>query len=108
MWMLEESSSRFEAAPSSPSHDRKCARVHGHSWVGVVEVDGRVLVGNGHKVGMVVDYGDISAAVEPLVDVYLDHWDLNDTTGLEKSLPRRNSPSGCSGAWSIPCRVWWR
>jgi 6-pyruvoyltetrahydropterin/6-carboxytetrahydropterin synthase len=73
---------RFEAAHHLPHHDGKCARVHGHSWVAVVEVTADTLVTGGPKTGMVVDYGDISVAVDPIVEAHLDHYDLNDTTGL--------------------------
>lgn len=29
-----------------------------------------------------MDYGDISATVKPLLENHLDHWHLNDSTGL--------------------------
>lgn len=74
---------RFEAAHHLPNHDGKCARVHGHSWVADVEVTGPHLVEDGPKVGMVLDYGTISDAVDPIVEGTLDHYDLNVTTGLD-------------------------
>lgn len=75
---------RFEAAHHLPQHDGKCRRVHGHSWVGkiVVESPGCNLRCDGPKAGMVIDYGDISAVIKPVVEQYLDHWNLNETTGL--------------------------
>jgi 6-pyruvoyltetrahydropterin/6-carboxytetrahydropterin synthase len=73
---------RFEASHQLPAHDGKCARLHGHSWRGRVVVRGDVLVDSGPKVGMLLDYGDIKRAVEPLVREHLDHWHLNDSTGL--------------------------
>lgn len=81
MWTLRKTF-RFEAAHHLPRHDGKCARVHGHSWVGEVEIFGGTLQSNGPKAGMLLDYGDISAALAPLVDEVLDHYDLNETTGL--------------------------
>lgn len=74
---------RFEAAHQLPHHDGKCARLHGHSWVGTVIVEGENLCEIGAKRGMIIDYGDLSEVVKPLVEKYLDHWNLNDTTGLE-------------------------
>jgi 6-pyruvoyltetrahydropterin/6-carboxytetrahydropterin synthase len=74
---------RFEAAHELPYHDGKCARLHGHSWRGVVYVSGAALIQSGHKSGMVMDYGDIKAFLQPLLDDYLDHHFLNKTTGLE-------------------------
>jgi 6-pyruvoyl-tetrahydropterin synthase len=31
---------------------------------------------------MLLDFGDISAALKPLLDAFLDHHHLNETTGL--------------------------
>jgi 6-pyruvoyltetrahydropterin/6-carboxytetrahydropterin synthase len=73
----------FEAAHHLPSHDGKCARVHGHSWVAVIEVQGSDLYDDGPKVGMLTDYADIARAINGLVEDYLDHFDLNVSTGLE-------------------------
>lgn len=74
---------RFEAAHHLPNHDGKCKRMHGHSFVGKLIVEDYELVTSGPKAGMLIDYGDLSAAVKPLVDGFLDHFCLNDTTGLE-------------------------
>ncbi|MFW6295871.1 MAG: 6-carboxytetrahydropterin synthase QueD [Halothece sp.] len=74
---------RFEAAHRLPHHDGKCRRLHGHSWVGRVYVTGNQLISDGAKQGMVMDYGDIKQYLKPLVDDFLDHHYLNETTGLE-------------------------
>lgn len=74
---------RFEAAHELPHHDGKCARLHGHSWRGVVYVMGTALKEQGATSGMVMDYADIKHALTPLLDRYLDHYFLNKTTGLE-------------------------
>lgn len=74
---------RFEAAHRLPHHDGKCARLHGHSWVGRLIIEGPSLASDGPKAGMLVDYGDMKRAIEPLVDLALDHYYLNETTGLE-------------------------
>jgi 6-pyruvoyltetrahydropterin/6-carboxytetrahydropterin synthase len=42
-WLLAKEF-RFEAAHQLPYHDGKCARLHGHSWHGVVYVAGDTLV----------------------------------------------------------------
>jgi len=73
----------FEAAHRLPHHDGKCARLHGHSWVVWVEVAGMSVEASGPKVGMLIDFGDIAQIVRPIVDDYLDHHYLNETTGLE-------------------------
>lgn len=82
MWTLEKEY-RFEAAHRLPHHDGKCARLHGHSWVMAVEVGGKSLHTVGPKQGMVTDYSDISRVVKPLIEGYLDHYYLNESTGLE-------------------------
>lgn len=73
---------KFEASHQLPNHDGKCARLHGHSWVMVIWVEGDRLITEGCKQGMVIDFGDISKVVKPLVNDYLDHYHLNDSTGL--------------------------
>ncbi len=65
---------RFEAAHKLPNHDGKCARLHGHSWRGVVYVASEVLVKSGPKQGMVLDYSEIKGYVKPLLEEYLDHY----------------------------------
>jgi 6-pyruvoyltetrahydropterin/6-carboxytetrahydropterin synthase len=74
---------RFEASHRLPHQGGKCARLHGHSWVGEVAVEGSGLATSGPRAGMLLDYGEMKAALQPLVDAKLDHWHLNETTGLE-------------------------
>ncbi|MGB5596116.1 MAG: 6-carboxytetrahydropterin synthase QueD [Crocosphaera sp.] len=74
---------RFEAAHRLPYHQGKCCRLHGHSWVGRVYITRDHLDETGPKQGMVMDFEDISHYIDPLVDNFLDHYYLNDTTGLE-------------------------
>jgi 6-pyruvoyltetrahydropterin/6-carboxytetrahydropterin synthase len=73
---------RFEAAHRLPHHDGKCRRLHGHSWVGRVYVRGHALTETGSQAGMLIDYGEIKKYLQPLLDHYLDHYDLNESTGL--------------------------
>ena len=56
----------------------KCRRLHGHSYVIDVIVEGEV---DPHT-GWVMDYADISAACAPLIS-RLDHHYLNEVEGLE-------------------------
>ncbi|WP_017303815.1 6-carboxytetrahydropterin synthase QueD [Spirulina subsalsa] len=74
---------RFEAAHRLPYHDGKCRRLHGHSWVGRVYVKGDRLIREGAKQGMIQDFGDLKAYLKPLLEEFLDHHYLNETTGLE-------------------------
>jgi 6-pyruvoyl tetrahydropterin synthase/QueD family protein len=72
---------RFEAAhrlPNVPA-DHKCYRLHGHSF----EVEVSLLGSVDERVGWLVDFGEITAVVEPLLLDELDHRTLNDIPGLE-------------------------
>ncbi len=73
---------RFEASHQLPAHDGKCARLHGHSWVGWLYVKGEELQTTGPKAGMLMDFSDLKKILNPLVDEFLDHHHLNETTGL--------------------------
>ena len=73
----------FEAAHHLPHHDGKCRRLHGHSWVGWVEVKGIELQTSGPQAGMVLDFDCLSNTVKPMVERYLDHYCLNDSLELE-------------------------
>ena len=70
----------FEAAhrlPNVPA-GHKCARLHGHSFLVRVTVDGPV----GERTGWVMDFADLKVAFAPLHD-RLDHRYLNEIAGLE-------------------------
>lgn len=82
MWTLVKKFT-FEAAHKLPSHNGKCAKLHGHSWIGYIYVCGDNLKEIGSEAGMIMDYGEIKKIINPLVDNYLDHCYLNETTGLE-------------------------
>jgi 6-pyruvoyltetrahydropterin/6-carboxytetrahydropterin synthase len=74
---------RFEAAHRLPYHQGKCSRLHGHSWVGKVYIRGNQLQSSGSQQGMIMDYAEVKNYVQPLLDNYLDHYYLNETTGLD-------------------------
>lgn len=76
---------KFEAAHKLEEHDGKCARLHGHSWVGRVYVSGRYLVASGPKRGMLIDFGTVKEQlVNPVVEELLDHHYLNETLGSSR------------------------
>jgi len=80
MWVTISRSFRLEAARSlpklPPSHP--CSRLHGHSFVVEVTLEGEV----DPEVGWLVDYDVIATAWAPLAKA-LDHRHLNDVPGLE-------------------------
>ena len=73
---------RFEAAHTlaCAPDGHKCRRLHGHSYRIDVHVTGPV----DPRRGWVVDFGDIKAAVTPILDE-LDHQFLDKLPGLENS-----------------------
>lgn len=73
----------FEAAHKLPHYEGKCRRLHGHSWVGRVYIKSNYLIKEGSQQDMVMDFGEIKKYIQPLLDNYLDHYYLNETTGLE-------------------------
>lgn len=74
---------RFEAGHSLPHHDGKCRHPHGHSYVLEVEVQSPTIQEKGPKKGMVMDFGDISSVVKPMIEEYFDHKWLNDTLNTD-------------------------
>lgn len=62
---------RFEASHVLPKHPGKCSRLHGHSWVLHVSVNGPI----DPLTGFVMDFADMSKAVKELVE-RLDHRHL--------------------------------
>lgn len=70
----------FEAAHRLPNvpEGHKCHRLHGHSFVVRVYVEGPVE----KDFGWVQDFSDIKGAFKPLYD-QLDHNYLNEIEGLE-------------------------
>jgi len=81
---------RFEAAHFLPTfpESHKCRRLHGHSFVVDVVVEGDV----DPEKGYLIDYGDMKRAIAPVEDA-LDHRLLNEVDGLE------NPTSEVIAAW---------
>lgn len=63
---------RFEASHVLPKHPGKCSRLHGHSWVLDVTVDGEV----DPETGFVVDYSRLGDIVNQYVIQEVDHQHL--------------------------------
>ena len=70
----------FEAAhrlPNVPA-GHKCARLHGHSFMGTIYVTGDV----DEDTGWIMDFAEITRAFIPIYE-QLDHHYLNEIEGLE-------------------------
>lgn len=70
----------FEAAHHLPyvPEGHKCGRLHGHSFLVRVCVEGEV----DPQTGWVIDFAEIKAAFKPIYQ-RLDHYYLNEIEGLE-------------------------
>lgn len=77
-WTIKKSF-EFSAGHHLPNHDGKCRKPHGHNYKLTVVLTSDGLDNVGSKEGMVLDFYDISAAVNPLLNEFLDHQNLNDT-----------------------------
>ncbi len=71
---------RFEAAHLLPKvpEGHKCRRLHGHSFVVDLTLEGEV----DPESGWLMDFADVKAAARPVLS-RLDHYYLNDIAGLE-------------------------
>lgn len=76
----------FEAAHRLPNvpPGHKCARLHGHSYRVLVRVEGSI----DPTLGWVQDFGELKEAWKP-VDAELDHYYLNEVSGLENPTSER-------------------
>ena len=84
MYQIEKSFT-FEAGHRLCHHDGKCQNPHGHSYKMTVTLRLEDLIKEGPKRGMVMDYGDISKIVKPMIEKFLDHHWLNDTLNSEST-----------------------
>lgn len=64
---------QFDSAHLLPLHKGKCCRLHGHTYVLEISVEGRV-----NAEGMVLDFGDLKNKVRELIIDRYDHEYLNE------------------------------
>jgi 6-pyruvoyltetrahydropterin/6-carboxytetrahydropterin synthase len=69
----------FDAAHQLPLHDGKCKNLHGHTYRVRVTYDAKMLIKDGPKSGMVIDFGDLKAVWKERIEPLVDHQFLNDT-----------------------------
>jgi len=74
-----EKTFQFEAGHSLEHHDGMCRDPHGHSYTLAVCLRSDTLVSDGSSTNMVIDFNDLTEAVKPMIDQYLEHKWLNDT-----------------------------
>ena len=73
---------RFEASHILSRHPGKCSRLHGHSWVLRVSVEGSV----DPTTGFVMDFGELSKVVNERVIDVLDHRHLGAWTWVQEGV----------------------
>lgn len=73
----------FEGGHTLKHHDGKCSYPHGHSYKLVIKMRGDQLISNGPKKNMLIDFGDISKVVKPMIEQYFDHHWINDTLNTD-------------------------
>lgn len=76
---------KFEASHQLKNHDGKCSRLHGHSWIVDVRVNGTRLESSGPKENMLMDFGDMSDIGKKVIVERYDHYHLNDV--LNSAMP---------------------
>lgn len=94
--MLLRKTFRFEASHILPRHPGKCSRLHGHSWVLHVEVEGPI----NPKTGFVMDYADISSQLKPLIE-RLDHRHLGSWGHILTDVHELEDPNHHND-WFVP------
>ena len=77
-----KTSAAFDSAHFLAGYCGKCANLHGHRWVIEAEAGAEQLQESGEKRGMVIDFGDLKAAVRALADAY-DHAMIYETGSLK-------------------------
>lgn len=77
-----KTSAAFDSAHFLAGYRGKCANLHGHRWTVEVEAGAEQLQESGEKRGMVIDFGDLKAAVRALADSY-DHAMIYETGSLK-------------------------
>ncbi len=78
--MLERSITKifkFDSAHYLPSHDGKCANLHGHTYELHITVCGK-LSEHGPEKGMIMDFGHLKNVVNNEIISKLDHKNLNE------------------------------
>lgn len=69
--------SHFDAAHHIRDYVGKCSREHGHRWSVELVVEGSSLDG----LGMLVDFKNVKDVLEHVIELHLDHYQLNDSLG---------------------------
>jgi 6-pyruvoyltetrahydropterin/6-carboxytetrahydropterin synthase len=67
----------FDAAHYIRDYQGKCSREHGHRWNVELVIARQKL----DKLNMVIDFKEAKGAINSIIDMHLDHYQLNDNLG---------------------------
>jgi len=67
----------FDAAHCIKDYQGKCSREHGHRW----NVDVILAREELDNLNMVIDFGKVKRLLNSILDMHLDHYQLNDSLG---------------------------
>lgn len=73
---------KFEAAHFLPNHKGACNRLHGHSYLLEISLEGYPKE-TGPETGMVMDFGNLKQIVHREIIDKMDHFLLNEIPGLD-------------------------
>lgn len=74
----------FDSAHFLKDYQGKCSNLHGHRWRVTAELAGTELSREAQTRGMLVDFGDLKAALKELCD-HLDHSFIFEKGSLKES-----------------------
>lgn len=90
-----KTSAAFDSAHFLHGYKGKCANIHGHRWIIEIEAGADSLVQSGEKRGMVIDFGDLKAALRDLADAF-DHTLIYEKGSLKNTTVTALSEEGFS------------
>ena len=77
-------SAAFDSAHFLAGYNGKCANIHGHRWVIEAVFSAQELRQSGEQRGMIIDFGDIKAALRFIADS-MDHALIYESGSLKQS-----------------------
>ena len=90
MWCLEKDFS-FEACHTLVEGMDKCSRTHGHSFKCTIGLESKILQTCNSNTDMVINFNTIKEILNPIIEYYLDHHNLNETLNMDNPTCERIS-----------------
>ncbi len=74
----------FDGAHFLAGYEGKCSNLHGHRWRVILKIKADSLQNEGQQRGMVVDFGDVKAALKKETD-FFDHTFIYEEGSLKET-----------------------